>query len=139
MLYITWSKNQYLVAMNTIETNSKCITQTIEKITALRMRCGMSARKLSMALNNRSENYITLLENKKSFLPPLETLLEIITICGSTPQEFFADPNVLAFYGDKDTIKMLNENKEIIGLLKNASDEKKAWRSVWRCPSVFKL
>jgi len=79
-----------------------------------------------MALNNRSENYITLLENKRSFLPPLETLLEIITACGSTPQEFFADPNILAFHSDKDTIDFLNSNREILDLLKTASSDKKA-------------
>ena len=79
-----------------------------------------------MALNNRSENYITLLENKKAFLPPLETLFEIITICGSTPQEFFADPNVIAYYADKDTIELLNNNKDLIELWKTASPERRA-------------
>lgn|GEM_PF-2460009 len=102
------------------------IEQTVDKITALRTRCGLSARKLSMSLNDRSENYITLLENKKSFLPPLETLLEIITICGSTPQEFFADPNILAYYTDKDTIDLLNDNKEMLDLWKTATPEKRA-------------
>ena len=106
--------------------NKQIIDDTISKITAIRMRCGLSARKLSMSLNNRSENYITLLENKRSFLPPLETLLEIITTCGSTPQEFFADPNVLAFYADQDTINLLNNNKELLDLLKKATPEKKA-------------
>ena len=102
------------------------IEQIINKITSLRVRCGISARKLSMLLKERSENYITLLENKKSFLPPLETLFEIIAICGSTPQEFFADPNVVAFYGDKETIDFLNENKELVDLWKNATLEKRA-------------
>ena len=106
--------------------SKQCIDETINKITALRMKCGLSARKLSLLLNNRSDNYITLLENKRSFLPPLETLLEIIDICKSTPQEFFGDTNVLAFYSDKETIELLNNSKDLLELWKTASPEKKA-------------
>ena len=105
---------------------SEIIEQTISKITELRMKCGLSARKLSLSLYNRSDNYITLLENKRSFLPPLETLLEIIYVCESTPQEFFANPNVLAFYSDQDTIQLLKSNKELIDLWKTATPDKKA-------------
>jgi len=101
------------------------IKETIDKITALRMRCGLSARKLSLSLN-KSDNYITLLENRRSFLPPLETLFEIIYLCESTPQEFFADPNIVAFYSDKDMVEFLNGNKELLNLWKDASPEKKA-------------
>jgi len=126
MLYTLKAKNPYPVARVNMVENKLFIEQTINKIIALRIRCGISARKLSMTLNNRSENYITLLENKKTFLPPLETLLEIITICGCSPQEFFADPNILAYYTDKDTIDLLNNNKELLDLLKTATPEKRA-------------
>ncbi|MCL2228807.1 MAG: helix-turn-helix domain-containing protein [Firmicutes bacterium] len=101
------------------------INETINKITNLRIKSGISARKLSLSLG-RSDNYITLLENKKTFLPPLETLLEIIALCGSTPQEFFADPNILAFYSDKDTIELIKNNKDLLELWKTATPEKKA-------------
>jgi transcriptional regulator with XRE-family HTH domain len=70
----------------------------IDMIIELRTKAGLSARKLSTMLNNRSENYITLLETRRTFLPPLETLFEILHCCKSSPKEFFAGSAVTAYF-----------------------------------------
>jgi len=81
------------------------IKDIIERISRIRTRANLSARALSLEID-KNASYIHLLESKeKSFEPSLSTLLEIIRVCGSTPQEFFypdleqyaLDMEVLAF------------------------------------------
>jgi transcriptional regulator with XRE-family HTH domain len=62
--------------------------EIIERISRLRARENLSARKLS-TLIGKNESYIAGLESRKDFLPSLEVLLEIIKVCGSEPMEFF--------------------------------------------------
>lgn len=64
------------------------IDDIIDWIYYLRNRANLSARKLSLAIG-KNAGYIHLLENKKNFEPSLSTLLKIIEICGSSPEEFF--------------------------------------------------
>lgn len=62
--------------------------EIINRIGYIRTRAKLSARALSIAIG-KNPSYIHLLENKRNFEPSLSTLLEIIEVCGSTPEEFF--------------------------------------------------
>ena len=62
--------------------------EVIERISALRTRANLSARKLSMLID-KNDSYIAGLESRKDFLPSLDVLFQIIKICNSTPAEFF--------------------------------------------------
>ena len=101
------------------------VVAIVNRISELRTRVGLSARALSIAIG-MNESYINGLEARKNWLPSMEVMLNIISALGITPTEFFSDPNIPAFYGDKDTIQFLNENKELVALWKNASLDKKA-------------
>ena len=61
----------------------------------------------------KNSTYITKLESGE-FKPSMEIMLEIITCCNSTPQEFF-------YY----KINEFNNDKSIIELLKYVDEEKK--------------
>ena len=71
------------------------------RIKQLRDRAKISARDLSLRLGKNS-TYITKVE-AKMFAVPLETLFEIIEICGSTPEEFFYR-NLLDYQKDKELL-----------------------------------
>lgn len=62
-----------------------------KRITFIRKRAKLSARALSLAIN-KNASYVNLLEKStdNSFEPSLSSLLKIINICGSSPEEFFA-------------------------------------------------
>jgi len=83
------------------------------RIGQIRGKANLSARKLSGFIG-KNESYINGLESKKE-LPPIDTLLEIIEACNSTPTEFF--------YHSLDDYQA---DKEIIELLKGASAERRA-------------
>ena len=72
------------------------INEIIDRIGILRTRANLSARGLSLAID-KNASYINILESNRSFEPSLSTLLKIIEVCGSTPEEFF--------YGDIHSIK----------------------------------
>ena len=86
----------------------------INRISQLRTRKNLSARKLSLGID-KNPAYIVRLESKNdSFDPSISTLLEIIHACESSVHEFF--------YYDLNAYK---KDKEIIELLKGATDEQK--------------
>ena len=58
-----------------------------ERIAALRLAKGVSARELSLSLG-QSESYINKIENRRT-LPSLQGLLYICTYFGITPAAFF--------------------------------------------------
>ena len=86
----------------------------IERISKLRLRANLSARKLSMLID-KNESYIAGLESRKDFLPPLDVLLEIIRVCNSDPMEFF-----------HYSFEEYQTDKKFIELLQNATPAAKA-------------
>ena len=60
-----------------------------EKITALRMEKGVSARDMSLSLG-QNPGYINRIENKKS-LPSMEMFLYICDYLNISPKDFFDD------------------------------------------------
>ena len=62
-----------------------------ERLAHLRMKKGVSARDMSLSLG-QSENYINMIENKKSF-PSMTAFFYICEYLGATPKEFFDDDN----------------------------------------------
>ena len=85
----------------------------INRISELRIRENLSARKLSWLLE-KNDSYINGLETRKNFLPSMEVVLEIIKVCNSTPTEFF-------YY----SLPAYKNDKDIIDLLKTATTERK--------------
>ena len=62
-----------------------------ERLAALRMKKGVSARDMSLSLG-QANNYINNIENKKS-LPAMQSFFYICEYLGVTPKEFFDDKN----------------------------------------------
>ena len=60
-----------------------------ERLTALRIQKGVSARDMSLSLG-QSESYINKIENRRT-LPSFHGFLYICDYFGLTPQEFFND------------------------------------------------
>ncbi len=71
------------------------IQEIVERIGIIRTRANLSARALSLTIG-KNASYIHLLESEKTtFEPSLSVLLDIIEVCGSTPEEFFySDLNI---------------------------------------------
>lgn len=63
------------------------LKEVINRVRQIRDKANLSARELSLRLGKNS-TYITKLESGE-FKPSMETILEIIICCNSTPQEFF--------------------------------------------------
>lgn len=63
-------------------------TEIINRIGYIRVRAKLTQKALSNALG-MNPSYINRLECQKDFLPSVEVLLNIIEVCGSTPEEFF--------------------------------------------------
>ena len=80
-----------------------------ERLSLLRTKKGVSARDMSLSLG-QSENYINMIENKKSF-PSMSVFFIICEYLNITPQEFFEPGN--------DNPEKLNE---IIADLKRLDD-----------------
>jgi len=89
------------------------LNEIIKRIGIIRTRANLSARELSLRID-KSEAYINRLEYRKNFEPSIGVLNDIINVCNSSHEEFF-------YYN----IHQHKADKEIIDLLKNASDEKK--------------
>jgi len=62
-----------------------------ERLAQLRTKKGVSARDMSLTLE-QSENYINMIENKKSF-PSMTLFFCICEYLNITPQEFFENGN----------------------------------------------
>ena len=88
--------------------------EIIERISKLRIRANLSARKLSILID-KNESYIAGLESRKDFLPPLDVLLDIIRVCNSDPMEFF-----------HYSLEQYQTDKKFIDLLRNATPAAKA-------------
>lgn len=73
--------------------------EIINRIGFIRVRAKLTQKALSAAIN-MNPGYINRLESKKDFLPSLEVLLNIIEVCGSTPEEFFYH-DIAAYEQDK--------------------------------------
>lgn len=95
----------------------------VEKIGIMRTKAGLSARELSLRIGKNSA-YISRLESKNdSFEPSVSALLEIISACNSTVEEFFYY-DMYAYAKDKEIIELLRtasptKKEAIIALLKN--------------------
>lgn len=90
------------------------LNEIINRIGYLRTRAGLSARALSLAIG-KNASYIHLLENKRNFEPSLSTVLDIIAVCGSTPEEFF--------YDDIDSYKIDMQTLEFLKTLSNTQKQ----------------
>lgn len=62
--------------------------EIITRIGIIRTRAKISARALSLAIN-KNPAYINQMESTRSFESSLSTLLEILEVCGVSPEEFF--------------------------------------------------
>lgn len=62
-----------------------------ERLAQLRLKKGVSARDMSLSLG-QSENYINMIENKKSF-PSMAVFFYICEYLSISPKEFFDDGN----------------------------------------------
>lgn len=87
--------------------------EIIKRISQIRIEAHLSARALSQKIG-MNDGYINRLESKKDFLPRLETLLDILEVCGVSIEHFFYYDY---FEYDKD--------KQILDNLKKIDSEKK--------------
>ena len=78
----------------------------IIRISRARNNANLSARALSQKID-MNDGYINRLESKKDFLPSLDVLLKIISVCGLTCEEFFYE-NSNDYAKDKEIIKLLS-------------------------------
>ncbi len=81
------------------------IKEVIDRIGIIRSEANLSARALSLEIG-KNAGYIHLLESKKNFEPSLSTLLELIEVCGKTPEEFFYH-NMAEYKQDMEVIRFL--------------------------------
>ncbi|MBQ7913632.1 MAG: helix-turn-helix transcriptional regulator [Clostridia bacterium] len=89
------------------------LNELIERISYIRCRANLSARKLSLEIG-KNAGYIHMLETNKNFAPTFETLLEILDACNTTIEEFF-------YY----SIPAYQQDKQIIEKLQSVSPDKK--------------
>ena len=89
------------------------LNDLIERISLIRTRAKLSARKLSLAIG-KNAGYIHMLETNRNFAPTFETFMAILDVCGSSTEEFF-------YY----SIHSYERDKKIIEKLKPVSDDKK--------------
>jgi len=85
----------------------------IERISYIRTRANLSARKLSQQIG-KTDGYIHHLEQSKKFAPTFETLCDILDVCNTSFEEFF--------YYD---MRQYAHDKQIMDLLRNTSAERK--------------
>lgn len=82
------------------------IKEIVRRIGIIRTRANLSARALSLTIG-KNASYIHLLESaKNTFEPSLSVLLDIIEVCGSTPEEFFS-ADINQYMQDKKTLEFL--------------------------------
>ena len=89
------------------------LNELIDRISFIRTRANLSARKLSMLIG-KAEGYIHRLEQSRDFAPTFDALMAILQVCNCSCEEF-------NYY----QIAQYKRDKEIIDLLKTASDERK--------------
>ena len=89
------------------------LNELIDRISYIRTRANLSARKLSQIIG-KTDGYIHHLEQSRKFAPTFETLMDILEACNCPPVEFF-------YY----SITAYKQDKEIIDLLKTAIPERK--------------
>ncbi len=82
--------------------------EVINRISKIRTRANLSARKLSQEIG-MNDGYINRLECKRDYLPTMLVLFDIIEVCGSTPAEFFY-PVMEDYQKDQEIIKLLNHS-----------------------------
>jgi transcriptional regulator with XRE-family HTH domain len=100
------------------------LDEVINRIGVLRSRANLSARALSLEIG-KNPGYINRLESKRDFVPTINVLLDIIEVCGSTPEEFFYS-NIFEYKSDKralDYFKRLTE-KQKAAILNLYEDER---------------
>jgi transcriptional regulator with XRE-family HTH domain len=88
--------------------------ELIDRISFIRTRANLSARKLSMLIG-KAEGYIHRLEQSRDFAPTFDSLMAILEVCKTSFEEF-------AYY----SIPQYQIDKQLLGLLKTATAEKKA-------------
>lgn len=86
------------------------LDEIILRIGILRNRAHFSARALSLEIGKNS-GYINRLETQKDFVPTVTVLLDIIKVCGSTPEEFFYE-DMFAYETDRKTLAFLKTLSE---------------------------
>ena len=69
-------------------TQNKAVKEIITRIGQMRTEAGLSSRELSLRIG-KNESYVHSMEGKYGFEPSLSALLDIIEVCGKTPEEFF--------------------------------------------------
>jgi len=89
------------------------LNELIDRISFIRTRANLSARKLSRQIG-KTDGYIHHLEQSRKFAPSFETLMTILEACNTTFEEF-AYYNIAAYQTDK----------QILSLLRNISQERK--------------
>ena len=87
------------------------LNESINRISQLRIREGMSARELSLRIG-KNEAYINGLGYRKNFEPSISVINDIAEACNSSLEEFF--------YYD---IKSFSKDKQIINPLEKAKPE----------------
>ena len=101
------------------------VKELINRISYIRTRSNLSARKLSLMIG-KGESYIHQLKSAlgtdNQFAPTFETLMEILEACNTTVEEFFYY-DIPSYKNEKhliDIMRTLNEEqvKGLISLLK---------------------
>ena len=92
------------------------LKELVERISFIRTRANLSARKLSLSIG-KGESYIHQLEStlgtENQFAPTFESLMEILEACNTTPEEFF-------YY----SIPAYKSDKHLIDILRNLDEDK---------------
>ena len=96
-----------------------------KRLAQLRNKKGVSARDMSLSLG-QSENYINMIENKKSF-PSMAVFFYICNYLGITPQDFFEKENDNPVSVNKimADLKKLDDDSltHIAGVIKNLANK----------------
>mgnify|MGYP000850152017 CR=1 FL=1 len=79
-------------------TQNKAVKDIIARIGQIRSEAGLSSRELSLRIG-KNESYVHSMEGKYGFEPSLSALLDMIEVCGKTPEEFFYHDPAQAGYG----------------------------------------
>ncbi len=86
------------------------LDEIINRISFIRVRAHLSARKLSLAIG-KNPSYIHLLENKRNFEPSLSALMDILDACNSDPEEFFSH-DIAEYASDRKVLCFLKTLSE---------------------------
>jgi len=95
------------------EKEKMTIKEIINRISFIRANANLSARELSLIIG-KNPAYITQLETTSSFEPSLSTLLDILTVCNVSIEEFF--------YHD---IQQYKNDKKLLDFFSTLSEKQK--------------